>query len=411
MFEFGRDLRKLFDKARETEDLGWVELIGVDLLHAEARRESVDAGRVSCRRPFETERRAGGLWREHARRTGAADSLDRADRAAESLGRLAGSDDQRVLAGVDRALTLTLRFDLCGDPRRLHQALQALASVGPARRGWVAAEAAVAEALVKARLARLSGDPEEMHTAAGLLGGAVQAAAARGLACADDLRLERAALALEAGVIQRDGRLLDQAGRDLSALAEVFTPERRPLSRARVLSLCGAGLSALAAAARHPEAQAQGRTMFRAAAEQFTPDHSPLDWAAIQVAQSGEADAPLMPLIQAEALTQGQGLVLGALARERRLAREIALAADVGDRAGLDQIEARLRERLPRSGAAPLDWAADQLGMARLGLARRALGGSEPVALHLVLTEVEAAAVEMGAPALAARAIELRAQA
>ena len=44
MFEFGRDLRKLFDKARESEDLGWVELIGVDLLHAEARRESIDAG-------------------------------------------------------------------------------------------------------------------------------------------------------------------------------------------------------------------------------------------------------------------------------------------------------------------------------------------------------------------------------
>ena len=40
MFEFGRDLRKLFAQARETEDLGWVELIGADLLRAEARREA-----------------------------------------------------------------------------------------------------------------------------------------------------------------------------------------------------------------------------------------------------------------------------------------------------------------------------------------------------------------------------------
>ena len=126
MFEFGRDLRKLFDKARESEDLGWVELIGVDLLHAEARRESIDAGRVSCSRPFETERRAGALWREHARRTGAGDSLDRAERAADSLSRTAGSDDQRVLAAIDRAQVLLLRFDLCGDPVRLSAALEIL---------------------------------------------------------------------------------------------------------------------------------------------------------------------------------------------------------------------------------------------------------------------------------------------
>jgi len=44
MFEFGRDLRKLFEKARESEDLGWLELVGADLVQLEARRESVDAG-------------------------------------------------------------------------------------------------------------------------------------------------------------------------------------------------------------------------------------------------------------------------------------------------------------------------------------------------------------------------------
>ena len=44
MFEFGRDLRKLFAQARESEDLGWVELIGVDLLAAEARREAMELG-------------------------------------------------------------------------------------------------------------------------------------------------------------------------------------------------------------------------------------------------------------------------------------------------------------------------------------------------------------------------------
>ena len=411
MFEFGRDLRKLFDKARESEDLGWVELIGADLLQAEARRESIDAGRVSCARPFETERRAGALWREHARRTGAGDSLDRAERAAESLSRAAGSDDQRVLAAIDRAQVLLLRFDLCGDPGRLAAALEALASAGPTRRGWVAAEAASVQALIQARQARLAGQTDALHEASVALDAAVRAAEAKGLPNADDLKLERAALALEVGVLTRDSRMLDRAGRDLSALAETFSPDRRPLSRARVLGLCGAGLSALAAAAGHPEAQAQGRMMFQAAAEQFTPDHSPLDWAAIQVAQAGEGDGPLMPLVQAEALTQGQELVLGALARERRLAREIALAAEVGDRAGLDQIETRLRDRLPAAGKAPLDWVADQLGMARLTLARRTVGKTAPQALALGLLEAEAVARESGALVLAERAAGLRARA
>ncbi len=411
MFEFGRDLRKLFAQARETEDLGWVELIGVDLLHKEARRESIDAGRVSCARPFETERRAAALWREHARRSGAADSLERAERAADSLARAAATYDQKALAAVERALTLTLRFDLQGEPRRLDEAERAIQAVGKTHRVWVAMEATAAHAMISARQARLSRDSKQLLDAAALLDRATQAASDKALPIANELRLERAALSLEVGVLNRDGRLLDQAGRDLSALADRLAPDQRPLGRARVLALCGAGLSALATAAGHPEAHAQGRLMFHAAAEQFTPDHSPLDWVAIQVAQAAHGEVDLMTLIQAEALTEGRGLVLGALVRERRLAREVALALAVGDHAGLDQLETRVLRRLPTSHHAPLDWVADQLGMARLALARRDLGGPEPVALNLILAEAEGVAMEMGAPALAARAAQIRCEA
>jgi hypothetical protein len=151
--------------------------------------------------------------------------------------------------------------------------------------------------------------------------------------------------------------------------------------------------------------------MFQAAAEQFTPDHSPLDWVAIQVAQAAHGEVDLMTLIQAEALTEGRGLVLGALVRERRLAREVALALAVGDHAGLDQLETRVLRRLPTSHHAPLDWVADQLGMARLAWARRDLGGPEPVALNLILAEAEGVAMEIGAPALAARAAQIRCEA
>ena len=63
MFEFGRDLRRLFEKARDSDDLGWLELIGVGLVEVEARQQSVEAGRVSCSRPHEASLRASALWR------------------------------------------------------------------------------------------------------------------------------------------------------------------------------------------------------------------------------------------------------------------------------------------------------------------------------------------------------------
>ena len=85
-----------------------------------------------------------------------------------------------------------------------------------------------------------------------------------------------------------------------------------------------------------------------------------------------------------------------------RLAREIALVEAMEDRAGLDVLEDRLRHRL--AAAAPLDWAADQISLAGVALARRRLGGPEPRRLNLILNEAVLTAREMGVPALAERA-------
>src|SRR5690606_37266502 len=70
MFEFGRDLKRVFSRAKERREEVWLELIGADLLEAEARQQSIEAGRVSCAEPVEANLRAAVLWREHARRTG-----------------------------------------------------------------------------------------------------------------------------------------------------------------------------------------------------------------------------------------------------------------------------------------------------------------------------------------------------
>ncbi|HBI18312.1 MULTISPECIES: hypothetical protein [unclassified Brevundimonas] len=398
MFEFGRDLRKLFAQARESEDLGWVELIGPDLLRAEALRESIDAGRVSCNRPFETEHRAAALWREHARRTGAAESLDRADRCADSLSRSATTQDQAALAAADGAASAMLRFDLCGAPERLDRALALLASVNRPRSRRAASTLAAIHARLKARTARLAGDVDSLAEAGGLMEAAVQGDTAEDL----ELRMDQAALALETGVVRREVRLLDQAGRSLGALVETASPDHRPLTRARALALCGAGLSALAAVAGHQGARAQARSLFDAAAEQFTPDHSPLDWVAIQILRAGDEAQPLMLLAQAESLTQGRDLVLGAAVRERRITREVALAEAVGDLAGMITLETRLRARMP--DATPLDWSADQIGMAEILLARQRLTGSAAGGLGLMLGEAATTARERGVDVLAERA-------
>ncbi len=404
MFEFGRDLRKLFDKARESDDLGWLELIGADLVEAEARREAVDAGRVSCSRPFDSWLRASGLWREHARRTGRRESLDRAAKCASEAARHTATPDQTAAAAIESGEIHLLRFDLFGGPATLTAALADAQSL-TAERPVTRAAAAALHARLCARRARLSGSPASLLDAAALLDAALHGARVLPPVAGDDLRLDRAGLALEAGVARRDGRLLDQAGRDLRALVETASPDYRPLTRARALALAGAGLMALAELAGSEAARVQGRELFEAAADQFTPDHSPLDWVAVRLA-APRADTPLLLLAEAEALTREPGLILGALAREGRLAAEAALAESMADVEALTGLEAIVRRRLATATRTePLDWAADQIGMAHLAMARGRLAGSEPRAVGLMLAEAIETAREWGAPTLMQRAV------
>ncbi|CAN7376934.1 hypothetical protein [Brevundimonas sp. LjRoot202] len=404
MFEFGRDLRKLFDKARESDDLGWLELIGADLVEAEARRETVDAGRVSCPRPFESWMRAAALWREHARRTGRRESLERAAKCASDAARHTATPDQTAAAAIESGEIHLLRFDLFGGPATLTAALadaQSLTAERPSTR----AAAAALHARLCARRARLSGQPNNLLDAAALLDAALHGARALPPTAGDELRLDRAALALEAGVARRDGRLLDQAGRDLRALVESASPDYRPLTRARALALAGAGLMALATLARNEAAKIQGQALFDAAVDQFTPDHSPLDWVAVRMVQA-QAETPLLLLAEAETLTREPGLILGALARERRLAAEAALAEAMDDVEALTSLEAIVRRRLmDATRIEPLDWAADQLGMAHLAMAKGRLTATEPRAVGLMLAEAMETAREWGVSSLMQRAV------
>lgn len=402
MFEFGRDLRKLFEKARESDDLGWLELIGVDLVGAEARAMSTDAGRVSCARPFDGWMRASTLWREHARRTGRRTSLDRAAGAASDARRHAKGADQNAAAGLEALEIRLLAFDLFGGPERLDTALSDLRSLAP-ERGSTTAWRTSLHARLTARSARLGEADDGLMDAAALLDSAVHEA--RGLSgpAVDDLKLERAALSLEAGVARWDARLLDRAGRDLRAMVAACGSDQRPLTRARALALAGAGLRALADLAGDKEGALSGRALFDAAADQFTPDHSPLDWVAVRLARADEPTS-LACLTRCEALTREPGLILGALARERQVAAETTLAVAMRDAGALADLEQTIRARLTAPTLTPLDWAAEQIGLARLAAARARLAGGEPQAVGMMLAEAALTAREQGVPLLAERA-------
>lgn len=422
MFEFGKGLRKLFasDTAAEADDLSWTELVMPELLAREARGQCTDAGRVSTKKPFDAWLRGAALWREHARRTGVADSLRRARDAADSATRAARTPDQTARAAVELGQVEILRFDLVGGVDVLQAALRALPeSDGRASDIGTATIAAAMslDARLRARQIRLDGKPDGLKRAALALDAAVDSAEAAGDPRIDELRLERAALALEAGVIRRDPSLLDQAGRELRRLVSAADPDRRPLSRARALTLCAAGLSALASLAGDEAAHAQARILFDAAADQFTPDHSPLDWTAIQLARSAVPGAvPLASLLQAEAVSAGMGLTLGALARDRRLEVEARSAETAGDAERLDRMaeEVRRRLRMRRRSAqrheledryidnGDLDWAVDQIGLARLEAASGRLAGERTAtAAAFALFEAAEIARDRGAPQLA----------
>ena len=202
MFEFGRDLRKLFEKARESEDLGWLELVGADLVANEAQSMCIEAGRVSCTQPFDSWMRASALWREHARRTGHRASLDRAAAAASDAARHTATPDQTAMAALESGEIHLLRFDLFGGPEKLNAAVadvQSLTADRPATRS----AAAALHARLSARRARLSGEPAAMLDAAALLDAALHGAKGLPPTVSDDLRLDRAALGLAAGVARR----------------------------------------------------------------------------------------------------------------------------------------------------------------------------------------------------------------
>lgn len=395
-FDFGDDLRKLFGRPRETEDLAWLELLPVSLLEQEAARAAIDAGRVSCPDPFHSSIRAVRIWREVARRTGRKLALDRAARCLSDAQR-AAKPRQQALWAVQAGETTLLRFDLFGGPILLQTLLRDLDGL-EVRPGPDADDMTRLKARARARLAQ--GDQDRPDGDAEILLDCLKTLESlpepHGTEARDSFRLERASLSLQTGVLKRDIDSLTRSSRDLHAVIDSAAPEERPMTRARALLLAAAGLRALGAMAGDMSAWSQGETLMTAAGELFTPDHAPLDWAAVQLA----GHATLADLRLAEALTDEPGLILGALALHARSNAELALASATGDVRILEALRQTLVRQL-QGNPSPVTWSAIQLALADLAVARGRLSGVAEPNLGLMRAEAELTAREAGAMALA----------
>ena len=106
MFEFGRELKRLFrvDALKDGltgGDASLLELLDLDLLRAEGRAADVAAGRISAKDRAKRYLEAARVWREIARRTGDVAALRKAASAAERAA--AGFDRERRMAAWSAA--------------------------------------------------------------------------------------------------------------------------------------------------------------------------------------------------------------------------------------------------------------------------------------------------------------------
>lgn len=406
MFEFSRDLKRLFfaDGPRDGltgGDASLLELLDLDFLRAEAKAGDIAAGRVSARDPSQRRLDAARVWRELARRTGdpialrrAAQSAEKAAEAFKREGRVRGW----AAARCEQAEAAMLGADLYGDDGLNAAAETVLRDV------CKAAPSSAVGAIAGAHLARLaarealgSADHVQIQAAAALFDSAIAALEghlrARAIGKAEVARMicDRAEFLIGAAARLKDAGLYETAIGGLDKLAARLDPTYEPLSWSRMRELRGAARAAVGELHGQIEDIAAGVEAMCDALEATGSDHSSLDWARLQHAlavalqalgEASEADRAFEHALGAYdralwAVREQPALSLRAALSHNRagcLARRAELAADIGL---LDEAIAALKTELAALAPTrdPVGWAVAQVNLARLYETRAALPG------------------------------------
>jgi hypothetical protein len=411
MFEFGRELKRLFgaenlNVARDGltgGDSSLLELLDLDMLRAEAKSADIAAGRMGAKDRAQRRLEAAIVWREIARRSGDAVALRKAAAGAEAAAELFGRDrrpDGWARARCEQAFCAMLGAELFGDDGLNAAAEAAFREARAAARGGLALPLAeVGIAAIEGRNRMGDGDAQLARVTAarfstpivGLRTLTRRCRAARLLAV--EARLVRADLLLGWGARLKDRDLLQQALNEAELAGEGLDQAYEPLSWARVAAARGQAMALLGEIGGQIEPLADAVTALADVLNELSREHSPLDWARVQTALAqglqalGEAGASERAYEQAVTCYDRAGLVfketpalaLRAVAASNRalcLARSAELT---GDLAVLDAAEAAFRIELTAlsAGRDPTAWALLQVNLARLYEARMDITGKD----------------------------------
>ena len=428
MFEFGREIRRIFSGGDQVElQNGLIELLDLQLLRREVAAADVAAGRVSTTDRAERYSDAAILRRELARRTGEAETLRKAASAAEQAVRYAGTDRRRLSrARREQGLAALVGADLYGDAALVRSAREALQDALAKADTFVAktrAEAALAG--LQSRRALAEGDFEAALEAAAALDQAIVALDAFVLTRQVDrteaaaVRCDRAELLAGFGVRLRELRLLEQSEQDMTALAAHLDPAYEPLTWARAQELRAQSLVAQGELSGQAASIVQGVRVLVDLLENLLESHSPLDWARVQqtlgcaLQALGDASDSDAAYDQAQAAfdralriyDRRPALTARSTVANNRASCLARRAERSGDLTILGQAEEAFKAELTAGPARndPLAWAVAQMSLARIYEARDEIRGraDEREPALMALDEAREVFTERGLKSLA----------
>ena len=410
MFEFGRELRRLFGgdgvpgafkDGMTGGDASLLELLDLKLLLAEAKAADVAAGRVGEKDKARRLLEASIVWREVARRTGDAAALRKAAASAEAA-HLAFDRHRRgegaARARIEQARCSMLGAELFGDDG-LNAAAEKILRVARRGSGVAAALAAATLAALLGRKALIQGDLVEVRAAARAFNDPI--AALEMLARRDhamkvalaEARGARAEMLEGAGLRLKDEALVRAALGDLEAAAARLDPAYEPVTCSRLEAARAGCCVSLGELTGDVGMIADAVGALAQSLEGQTRDHSPLDWARGQAALAnalqslGEAGVTEAAFEKAVTCFDRAALVLRdapALSLRATVAsnRAVCLARSAelsGDLAVLDAAEAAFKTELAAGAHKrdPVTWALLQTHLGRLYEARLEITGKD----------------------------------
>jgi hypothetical protein len=409
MFEFGRELKRLFgaDAVNAPRDgltggdASLLELLDLQMIAEEGRAADVAAGRVGAKDKAQRRLESAIVWREVARRSGDAAILRKAAATAEAAAEAFNRErrpDGWARARCEQAFCAMLGAELFGDDGLNAAADVAFREARAAARGGLSLPLAdIGIAAIEAREQMATGDAHAARAVAQRFAGPIaglqsltrRCRAARLLAV--EARLVLADILIGWGARLRDIDILAAGREEAERAAEGLDPAYEPLSWARAAALRGQAMALQGEMIGEVEVLAQAVNALADVAGELSREHSPLDWARVQtgLAQGlqalGEAGASERAYEQAvtcydraaHVLKKTPGLTMRAFGASNRalcLARSAELS---GDLTVLDAAEAAFKIELAAISAKrePAAWALLQVNLARLYEARMDITG------------------------------------